>query len=122
MTYEIVSPEEEAADRAKSSLALYDAHEKMTYALVGEDDDLYEEALAELKAARKMPVRMSEETYGRVKNRLLQNNPIACYVSGLATYEEFVASIEEDERRLGEEGLALRKRGHSLASIIDICG
>lgn len=122
MTYQTVSKEDEAKDRAESSLALHDAHEKMVYASVGGDEKLWQEALVDLKAARNLPVRMSDETYARVKERLLQNNPIACYVSGLATYEEFTASIEEDESRLGEEGLALRKRGHSLTAIIDLCG
>lgn len=121
MTYQPVSKEVESKDRAASAVALSDAQEKMAYASVLGDEILMGEALADFEAAKELPNRMSAETYARVKERLLINNPIACYVAGFATYEEFVASIEEDGTRLGEEGLALRKRGHSLASIIDLC-
>lgn len=118
MTQEFVSKEVEMSDRLAQQIAVANAQEKLVYAEVGRDHDLREEGLQDMRTAREMKVRMTEESFLRVKKVFLKNDPIGSHVAGIASYEECQASIKEDPERLRDYERKMFYDGYSLPQII----
>jgi hypothetical protein len=92
-----VSKEVADSDRAAQEVALYDASEKLMYANILNDDVLRQQATEDMAKAREMRVRFTEESYNRVKDILMRNDPEGSYAAGLIAEDELAQAIARVE-------------------------